>query len=80
MSAQMMTLQSLLRYLADLAQQGGTLTVLAAMVLGVVTHWLVSCGEIVAARRPARRDLVRHSNRRAPRHRPARSRKRGGRS
>jgi hypothetical protein len=80
MSAQMMTLQSLLRYLADLGQQGGTLTLLAAMVLGVLTYWLVGRRETVGARRPARRDLVRHSNRRAPRNRPPRSRRRGGRS
>jgi hypothetical protein len=82
----MLTTPSVLRYLADLTQPGGTLTVLAAMVLGVLACWRPArrdrTGHRSGARDPRRRDPARRKNHPAPRGRPARpaTRKRGGRS
>jgi len=78
----MMTTPSMLRYLTDLAQQGGTLTVLGAMVLGVLACWLPARRDRPGARRAQRRDRARRNHRPAPRGRAAARvpRKRGGRS
>ena len=73
----MMTTPSVLRYLADLTQQGGTLTVLAAMVLGVLACWLPGrrdrTGHRPGARARQRRNPARRNHRPAPRKRGSRS-------
>jgi hypothetical protein len=59
----MLTAESLLRFLADLAAQGGTLTAIAAMMGGVLAcRWLARrapSGDRSGGRRSPRRDVRR---------------------
>jgi hypothetical protein len=62
----MLTTESLLRYLADLASRGGTLTAIAAMLTGVLACWLFArrapSSDRSGGRRSPRRDVRRRNS------------------